>query len=61
MDNRSSNVIPIRPPKTSERLDARSRASWCPNRDLLRHLAERFRAIEAIEDEERQLELREAA
>lgn len=38
-----------RPQKTSERLEERARKPFTYNRDLLRKLAERFRAIEALE------------
>jgi hypothetical protein len=36
--------------KTSEWLDALARKPFTPNRELLLDLAERFRAIEAVQD-----------
>jgi hypothetical protein len=44
--------------KTSERLEALARKPFALHREILLELAERFRAIEAIEDEH---DLREAA
>ena len=56
------NVVDLRPQRTSERLEALARRPLYPHREILLDLAERFRAIEAIEDAgDGQLELREAA
>jgi hypothetical protein len=57
----SRDVVALRPQRTSEWLEALARRPWAYNREVLLELAERFRAIEAIEDEHDQLELREAA
>ena len=58
----SDNVIPIHPPRTSERLEALARRPFAHNREILFDLAERFRAIEAIEIEsDDQLEIEDAA
>ena len=46
---------------TSEWLEAEARRPFARNREILLQLAEHFRAIEAIEDAERQLELEEEA
>jgi hypothetical protein len=43
------NVIPLRPQRTSERLEALARQPWAYNRKLLLELAERARAIEALD------------
>jgi hypothetical protein len=56
-----SNVVPIRPQKTSEWLEALARRPFALHRDILLELAERFRAIEAVQDDHDQLELREAS
>jgi hypothetical protein len=60
------NVITLRRQKTSEWLEQLARKPFAPNRDILLHLAERVRAIEALDhhrDEDRhdQLDLRDAA
>jgi hypothetical protein len=57
------DVIPIRPQRTSEWLEALARRPWAYNRELLLDLADRFRAIEALRDHGRadDLDLREAA
>jgi hypothetical protein len=58
----SGNVIPLHPQRTSEWLEALARRPWAYNRPLLLDLAERFRAIEAIEiGSGDQLEIEEAA
>jgi hypothetical protein len=43
------NVIPLRRQKTSEWLEALARKPFAYNRELLLHLAERCRAIEALD------------
>jgi hypothetical protein len=43
----SGNVIPLRPQRTSEWLEALARRPWAYNRSLLPELAERIRRIEA--------------
>jgi hypothetical protein len=54
------NVIPLRPRPLSEQLEALARRPFALHREILLDLAERFRAIEAVQDEHDQLELREA-
>ena len=57
----SENVVPLRRQRTSEWLEALARRPFALHREILLELAERFRAIEALEEEDLQLELREAA
>jgi len=59
------NVIPLRPQRTSEQLESLARKPYALHREILLDLADRFRAIEALEqlhrDEDDRLELGEAA
>jgi hypothetical protein len=58
------NVVPMRPVSASDRLEQLARRPQAPRPELLRHLAERLRSLEALESLERehvQLELREVA
>jgi hypothetical protein len=61
MVDHPNNVVPLRPQRTSEWLEALARKPFAFNREILLDLAERFRKIEALEDEHDQLELREAS
>jgi hypothetical protein len=57
----SCDVVPLRPQKTSEWLEALARRPFALHREILLELVERFRAIEALEDDRPQLEIEEAA
>jgi hypothetical protein len=57
----AENVVPIRARKTSDWLEELARRPFALHRELLLELAERFRAIEAVQDEHDQLEIRDAA
>jgi hypothetical protein len=46
----TGNVIPLRPRPLSEQLEALARRPFAYNREILLDLAERFRAIEALEN-----------
>jgi hypothetical protein len=59
--DRHHNVVQLRPQRTSDWLEALARRPFAPHREILLDLAERFRAIEAIEDNDDQLEIGEAA
>jgi hypothetical protein len=59
--DRHHNVVQLRPQRTSERLEALARRPFALHRELLLHLAERFRAIEAVQDERDRLDLRDSA
>ena len=54
------SVVPLRPQRTSDWLEALARRPFALHREILLELAERFRAIEAIEDDDSlQLDLEE--
>jgi hypothetical protein len=55
------NVVPLRRSSTSEWLEALARKPFALHREILLDLAERFRKIEALEDDRPQLEIEEAA
>jgi hypothetical protein len=57
----ADNVVPIRPQRTSEQLEALARRPSAYNREVLLELAERCRAIEAVQEQPDQLDLGEGA
>jgi hypothetical protein len=59
--DRHPNVVQLHPQRTSDWLEALARQPFALHRELLLDLAERVRAIEAVQDEHVQVEPREAA